>query len=131
MLELQKGQTSEKIILTLTELCSIDEPNFLFIFTHTLTKTEVAFVKLQSDDESDYPSRYNQFDINTSTLFGTGKPVGEWLYRVYEQASAVNIDPDNATALIESGKLILNRADADAFEYGKYDEPVTYKAYDG
>jgi hypothetical protein len=131
MIELTKGQSGEKIIITLTELKTLDEPNFLFIFTHTLTKETVVFIKLNIDDESDYPSRYNQFDINTAALFGTGKPTGEWLYRIYEQVSAMNTDPDLATGVVENGKMLLYPAAADIFDYEKYDEPVTFKQYNG
>src|SRR5688572_7856398 len=130
MLELTKGTASEKIILTLTELTTLNEPNFLFVFTHTLTKTQVKFVRLETDEESSYPSRYNQFSVATVTTF-LNKPVGEWLYEVYEQESTTNTDPALSTGLVENGKMILYPATADEFEYEKYNEPVTYKAYQG
>jgi hypothetical protein len=128
MLELTKGQAAEKIILTLTELTTLAEPNFLFIFVHTLTRAEVKFVKLNSDDESDYPSRFNKFTVNTAVLF-LNQPVGEWLYTAYEQASAVNTDPLATTGVVETGKMMLKPASE--FEYEMYEEPTTYKTYAG
>jgi len=130
MLELRLGNTADEVVVTLTELKSLNEPNYLFIFVHSLTKTTVAFVKLNSEDESDYPERYNKFTFNTSVLF-LNKPPGEWLYSVYEQLSEDNIDPDNATGLLEQGKMLLNRTVATEFEFEKYEEPTSYKTYNG
>lgn len=128
MLELRLGNTNEEVVLTLTELKTLNEPNYLFKFVHTLTKNVVSFVKLNEDDESDYPERYNLFHFNASVLF-LNQPPGEWLYSVYEQESDSNTDEELATGLLEQGKMLLYRA-VD-FEFEKYDEPVTYKTYNG
>ena len=128
MLELTKGQTSEKIIVTLDELKTLNEPYYLFVFTHVTTKDVVKFIISAEDDESNYPERYNQFNLNTETIFGL-KPVGEWHYIIYEQASSTNQDPDLTTSLLEYGKMLLYPTSA--FAYTKYDNPVTYKAYNG
>lgn len=130
MLELQAGQTGQKIIVTLNELQTLDEPNYLFRFVHVLTKQVISFIRGQADDESGYPSRYNQFDINTAVTF-LNKPVGEWHYTVYEQVGAVNTDPDLATGLLESGKMLLYPAAINEFAYDMYEEPTTYKTYQG
>jgi hypothetical protein len=128
MLELNTGQSGEKIIVTLTELQTLDEPYYLFRFVHVVTKQVVSFIKGQIDDESDYPSRYNQFDIDTAVIF-LNKPVGEWHYEVYEQPGAVNTDPVLATTLLEKGKMLLYAATP--FEFETYNEPVTFKTYNG
>jgi hypothetical protein len=128
MLEFKQNDTAVAIILTLTELVTLSAPNFLFIFTHVTTKDQVAFIKLDSDDESDYPQRYNQFTINPASLFG-GRNSGEWHYAVYEQASASNLDPALAEAPVEFGKMILERSTD--FTYQLYATPTTYKAYNG
>lgn len=132
MLNLTKGQVSENIIVTLTEKATLDEPYYLFIFVHTLTKQEVTKIFAPADDESDYPDRYNKFTIDTSVLFPAAtSPVGEWLYEAYEQESAVNVDPTLATSLVESGKLILYPATADVYEMEEYNEQQTFKSYQG
>jgi hypothetical protein len=125
MLELHAGQSDEKIVVTLSELTTIDSPNYLFIFTHVLTKQSVAVV--MGADESSFPYRYNQFTIDTATLFD-GKPDGEWHYIAYEQASPSNTDPSLAGSIVEQGKMLLY-APAE-FEYDMYNQPVTYKAYE-
>lgn len=125
MLELHTGQSGEKIIVTLTELATLDSPKYLFVFKHVESKTVVAFVA--GVDESGFPYRYNQFDVDTSVLF-LDKPSGQWDYQAYEQVSGVNLNP--ALALqpaLETGKMILY-ADSE-LEYDMYNQPVTYKAY--
>lgn len=125
MLELHTGQSGEKIIVTLTELATLDSPNYLFVFEHVLTKAIIAFVA--GADESLFTYRFNQFDIDTSVLF-LDKPSGEWHYRAYEQASDSNTDPDLALQpALEFGKMLLYGAEQ--FEFDMYNEPVTYKAY--
>lgn len=128
MLEFKQNDTAVAIILTLTELVTLSAPNFLFFFTHVTTKDQVVFIKLDSEDESEYPQRYNQFTINPSELFA-GKNSGEWHYAVYEQESASNLDPALAGAPVEYGKMILDRSVDFAFQI--YQTPTTYKAYNG
>lgn len=123
MLELHSGQTGEKIIVTLTELTTLSNPYYLFVFTHTETKNVVAFVV--GADESPYPERYNQFTVSAA-LFN---PDGYWLYEVHEQESSTNTDSAASGAIVEYGKMILYKVDE--FEYQQYNEPVTYKAYNG
>lgn len=128
MLELHIDQSDEKLIVTLTELVTLDEPFFLFRFKHVETKQVVSFVKGPNDDESDYPYRYNQYSIDTAIVFAE-QPAGEWHYEVYEQESADNTDPDLATGLIESGRMLLYRASE--FEYTMYNQSSTFKTYNG
>lgn len=126
MLELHTGQSWEKIIVTLTELQTLSNPYYLFVFEHITTKNIVAFVA--GADESLYQYRYNQFDIDTATLFAD-QPPGQWNYTAYEQESAINIDPEITVSVLEYGKMILYKASE--FEFEQYNEPVTYQAYNG
>ena len=128
MLQFKQDDAAAVMILTLTELVSIATPYYLFVFTHVTTKEVVAFVKAEADDESLYPQRYNQFTINAATVFANKQP-GEWHYKVYEQAGAVNINPALSGAVLEYGKLLLDRA-VD-FAYAQYDSATTFKTYNG
>ncbi|MGN6416120.1 MAG: hypothetical protein ACTHMC_01420 [Pseudobacter sp.] len=128
MLVLTQGQSAEKIIVTLTELQTLLEPYYLFQFIHVLTKNIVTVIRSLDEDESEYPERYNQFEINTAYVF-TNQPRGEWHYWVYEQASETNTDPALSTALLETGKLLLQPSTE--FGFDQYDKPVTYKTYNG
>jgi len=125
MLEFKQNDTAAELILTLTEFVSIANPYFLFVFTHVLTKETVAFI---AADTSLYPSRYNQFTINAAVKF-SDKPPGEWHYKIYEQASSSNVDPDLSGAILEYGKMILNRTTD--FAYNMYEIATSYKAYNG
>lgn len=128
MLQFKQTDTAIALILTLTELVTLPEPNFLFIFTNVTTKDVVAFVKATADDESNYPDRYNQFAIDPSTVFAAAQP-GEWHYAVYEQADAGNVDPTLAAGLLETGKTLIERAED--FAYDMYDSPTSFKVYNG
>lgn len=116
------------MIFTLTENVSLNDPYYLFVFTHILTKQQVKFIKAGGADESSYPERYNQFTINMATVFANA-PIGQWNYTVYEQASATNTDESLTGAPLEYGKLIIDRTTP--FTFIKYNSATTYAAYNG
>lgn len=120
MLEFKQSDISVKIILTLTEFVTLPGSDYYFVFTHVLTKDQVTLTKLNGDDESLYPGRYNKFTFNPSVLF-LGKQPGEWHYKVYEN----NVSGE----ILEQGKMILDRATA--FEFKKYDSQTSFKTYNG
>lgn len=128
MLQINQSDTTASLVLTLTENVSINDPYFLFVFTHVLTKQVVKFLKFAGDDASNHIARYNEFVINAAVTF-LNKPVGEYHYKVYEQASSTNLDVSLTGAVLEYGKLKLNRVPA--FLYTKYNEPTTFKTYNG
>lgn len=128
MLHLNKDQTNEIVILTLTEMQTLTNPYYLFVFTQVTTKQSVSFIKSSlDDDESEYPERYNQFSINTSQLFGNMQ-AGEWHYVVYEQDNADNMAVAGLNAL-EYGKMLLHQPGGTA--YTTYNLNTSYKAYNG
>jgi len=128
MLEFKQTDTAAPLIVTLTERVTIDAPYFLFVFTHVLTKQVVSFIKSEAQDESDYPERFNQYTINPAAVF-LNKPIGEWHYTIYQQASSSNTSPDATQGALEYGKMIMERDPA--FAYTIYDEPTTITAYNG
>lgn len=128
MLNLHISEASEKIVLTLKELQTLQSPYYLFVFTHIETKTVVSLIKSQSDEESLYTYRYNKFSIATSSLF-LNKPVGNWLYDIYEQTSSSNTNPSLADNFLESGRM--NLYPATEFEFENYNPSTTFKAYNG
>lgn len=128
MLQFRQDDTTAELILTLTEKVSLTDPYYLFVFTHVLTKSKVAFVKASGDDESGFINRYNQFTINPSDVF-EDEPAGEWHYRIYEQDDADNTDESATGAELECGKLML--LPTDEFEFNKYNTTTSYKAYNG
>jgi hypothetical protein len=120
MLQFRQSDTTTSLILTLSELKTETSPDYHFVFTHILTRDTVSFTKLNGDDESLYPYRYNKFTIDPSTLFD-GKEPGEWHYKVYEN------DADGT--LLEQGKLMLQREED--FEYTTYNSSNSFTTYNG
>lgn len=120
MLQFKISDTSAVLTLTLTELITVTNPVYKFVFTHVLTKQQVTFDKTTGEDESDYQSRYNQFTINPSVIFAN-KEVGEWHYIIYENTTSGEI--------LEMGKLMLLRTTD--FAYTNYNQAVTFKTYNG
>ena len=92
--------TSNTITLTLSEKCDLVLPKFLFSFFNVELKQTINIILT---DTSLFTERYNRFTLieGTTATFG----VGYWEYKVYEQASASNTDPDLASQLVEEGKM--------------------------
>ena len=102
MLTITKGET-KFWYLTLTEKTTISDPTYLFSITHRLTNTQYDFIL---NDSSEYTERYNKFQIVEGTDFDGF--TGEYMYKVYSQASDSNTDPELADELVEQGILKLN-----------------------
>ena len=121
MLHLTKGNI-DSIIVSLQEMETLVNPNYLFYFKHRGLNTIVAFVLLNAADTSLYKERYSQFALITDTYFANAY-VGEWEYSIYEQESATNINPANAN-LLETGLMRLNNS-VD-FSFTKYQPTNTF-----
>ena len=106
MIHFTKNSTST-IILTLTEKQTLTSPNYLFWFKSRGTNQIVSFVVLNAGDLSQHKERYNEFDIDVNDYF-EDSPEGDWEYKIYEQTSTTNTDPDLATGLVEDGIMRLN-----------------------
>lgn len=127
MIVLTKGQTTEEIIVTLNEKRSISSGYYLFVFTHFTTRDVVNKIFNFTEDDSSYQDRYNQFDFPTQALFGN-KDAGQWVYKVYEQASSSNTNVTGLT-MVEQGVMVLNPAAE--FERDQYNEPTSIVQYNG
>lgn len=117
MLNIKQGDTEAILILTLTELTTEKNPDYYFVFTHVTTKQTVI---LTLSDESEYPNRYNKFEINASVEFAN-KPIGEWHYKVFEN--------DAEGVVLEQGKMMLTGS-VD-FAYDTYNSETSFKTYNG
>jgi hypothetical protein len=109
MIWINQGQSNE-IAVTLTENCTLSQPNFLFRFVNDETHNEYAFI---ASDESQFPARYNKFTIletsDPDTLDGEIElpKTGLYHYYIYEQESDSNLDYTLSTGLVEQGKLTV------------------------
>lgn len=127
MITLNLPAESESITVTLSENRTLNAGYYLFVFTHIETKQTVTQIYNFSDDDSDYPDRYNLFFIETGVVFAN-RPHGFWRYEVYEQASSSNTDPEGLTE-VERG--IMNLIPQSAFAFEKYQGSTSFKAYAG
>lgn len=105
MIVINQGEVNT-VVVTVTEKTTISNPKYLFVFLHSLTKTQNTCI---TADTSQYIDRYNRFLITESTtqsrLTGTlSLPyAGQWEYTIYAQTSTTNLDPTAADEIVETG----------------------------
>ena len=133
MILLNKESTS-KVVLTLSELVTIDAPAyFLFEVISDDTKVSTFFT---AEDISTNACRYNEFDI-TLTGGATDPTIGlidlelngYYKYQIYQQADQFNLDPNQASGIIEYGKVYVKGELKPATTSYTENEENTYKAY--
>lgn len=127
MIVLTKGQSAENIIVTLNEKRTLSTGYYLFVFTNFTTKEVVNVIYSFLADDSSFQTRFNQFEIDTQTIFGN-YDVGQWWYDVYEQASSSNTDVAGLNK-VECGVMKLNPASE--FEFTTYEAATSYEQYQG
>jgi hypothetical protein len=115
------------IIVTLSENVTLDEPYYLFVFTHITTKEVISFIKGLSDDLSDFTDRYNKFLVLSSVFEDAS--IGQYEYAVYEQESDSNTDTSLTTSLLEVGKAEL-KTDS-PYSVTEYSLTTSYIEYGG
>lgn len=109
---LLEQDTVNRVVITLKELVTIPTPFYLFEFISDDTNDSKFFT---STDVSTNTDRYNEFNIELTTstedlLNGVIKlPLkGFYKYKIYSQVSPTNLDVENITELVESGKVYVN-----------------------
>jgi hypothetical protein len=120
MIYLNKN-TTNSIILTLSESTDIVSPNFLFELTNNYTTTPEP-IYFTTPDISLFTERYNKFiltddDITGSTIGGNNISLnlknGEWKYTIYVTTIVIDINTIdwNDYTEIETGRMIVNGLD--------------------
>lgn len=127
MIQLIKGQTKD-VIVTLTELTTLANAFYLFVFTHETTKAVINVIKNSSSDLSQFKYRYNKFTF-ASGLFANAS-IGKYTYSVFEQLSSSNTNITGLN-LIESGKMDLNASATPTDVFNEYSTPTTFSTYAG
>jgi hypothetical protein len=98
MLTIKKGTTKYWYVTTSEKKVGVLDI-YLFYLTHRLTNKTFAF---NLDNLSIKTDRYDKFYID-ETRYNLLE--GEYLYEIYENSSSNNLNPNNATKLLESGIL--------------------------
>ena len=108
MIKITRGQANV-VVITLKEKTTLTNPKYLFVFKNDQTNVEAKFIAV---DTSTYPDRYNKFTITEKTSSPnplTGEVTlsldGFYTYTIYEQTSSTNLNPANATGVVETGKV--------------------------
>ena len=100
MIQLQKSITNTDVVFTLTENITLVAPNFLFEF---ISEGNTSYTCISADLATTAQKvRFNKFTFiegaddrtNGSLILGN---TGVYRVNVYEQASASNLDVDNAS----------------------------------
>ena len=117
MIQITKG-IANTVVLTLKEKTTLTNPKYLFVFKNDQSNVDSKFI---ADDISTYPDRYNKFVVTEKTSSPnplTGEVTlsldGFYTYTIYEQTSSTNLNPANATGIVETGKVqVFETATAD------------------
>lgn len=103
MLTIDKGQT-KNWVMTLTEKTTLVDPYYLFEAYNKET-LNYTYMILPSDS-SVYSDRYNLYSVTEMDTPVTAGQIsltaGEYIYKVYEQASAVNTNPTGLNCVEEN-----------------------------
>lgn len=90
-----------EFIVTLYEKCNnIINPFFTWELTHIDTNTKYY---VYMNDNSVTPYYYNSFTFSTNNNY----KIGQYTYRVYEMATASNLNIGAAIGLVENGILTI------------------------
>ena len=99
MLRLERNQQST-LIVTVSELKTLSSPYWLFEFMHEQSFEKVYCILTNISTGTD---RYDEFEL-TDGVDVTFPYSGYYTYKIYEQTSSTNLDPDLATSLCEEGR---------------------------
>ena len=119
MLRIERNQAST-LIVTVSELTTIANPNYLFQFIEEQSGDEVFCIL--TNISTGIP-RYDEF-IVTDTVDVTFPYNGFYTYKIYQQTSSVNLDPDLSQGLVEEGRAHVYEIDSPSNEYNTL--PTSY-----
>jgi hypothetical protein len=114
MIFIERNTTNE-VVLTLTEKVTIANPFFIFAFQPLATLDEYQpIIYFTTLDLSNYIDRYNLFEIEEddagSTTGGNSIPLylkpGQYTYKAYESTTD-SLDPLTFGSLLEEGKMVV------------------------
>ena len=102
MLVITKGILNQ-LCISANELSELTSPNYLFVFKGEEENINVACIL---SNTSGYTARYDLFAFTEGTD-ATLKYTGDYYLKVYEQESAVNLDPLLADKLIHEEEVLV------------------------
>lgn len=122
MLKIQRNGTTP-LIVTVTELTTIANPNYLFEFIHEQSFNTQTCVLA---NVSTTIQRFDEFvltdGVDVNFIYD-----GFYTYNIYQQSSPSNLEPANSQGLVETGRAHVVEADSPSFEY---DSPIYFNIYE-
>jgi hypothetical protein len=114
MLRIQKNSTTS-LIVTVTELTTVSPVYYLFEFEHqqSFEKEYCILTNISTNTE-----RYDEFSL-VDGVDVTFPFDGYYIYRIYQQTSSVNLDPELSDGLVEEGRAHVFETDSPSNEYNE------------
>ena len=102
--------TSTNVVLTLREVTTLTTPYYVFEFINDDTNISKIFTGV---DISTNVNRYNEFVIELNSTEDLNDSIvdlekGFYKYKIYSTAVLNDLDLDNITELVESGKVYVD-----------------------
>jgi len=125
--------TTNTVALTLEEKTTISSANYLFEFENNITKVKYYQIFTDVSTAGLARERANEFEIEV-VASGAGANqivlgnIGLYNYTIYQQASAVNLDPANAEGIVERKQMRL--IDTEASIWVEHEIEITYVAHE-
>jgi len=95
------------IVLTLTEVSTLSNPYYLFVFQNEMNP-ESTPILFTTPDISAYPERFNQFELDEPVDVDLMK--GQYSYSVYESLIPPITIQDTTGDIIEEGRMVVSGA---------------------
>ena len=108
-------------MVTVTELTTITNPEYVFQFEHEQTSEKVACIL---SDTSTSATRYNEFEIIDGTDV-TFPYSGNYIYRIFEQANGTGTTTVTGLNMVEKGRAYVFDTDETTKEYTNTSESNT------
>jgi len=122
MLRIEKGGTSN-LIVTVKELTTLQSPKYLFEFEHQQSFDKIYCILTNISTNTE---RYDEFTI-IDGVDVTFPYDGFYVYRIYQQESDSNLDPDLSDGLVEVGRTHVYVTDSPS---NVYDETINFNIYE-
>ena len=106
MIYINKDEVNS-IVLTLTEVSTLTNPYYLFVFQNEMNP-ESTPILFTSPDISSYPERFNQFLLDEPIDVDLNK--GQYSYSVYESLIPPTSIEDTTGEVIEEGRMVVSGA---------------------
>lgn len=120
---LQKNGTTN-LVVTVTELTTISNVEYVFVFEHEQTHQEVACIL---SDISTSGNRYNEFVVRDGVDV-TFPYSGNYLYSIYEQEAGTGTTTTTGLNMVEKGRIYVYTADDVKNEYSN--DSLTDEVYE-